>query len=418
MLPPLLTAWPVWPQTQAAKGPRWSLLGEMEEDQSPRCSLRLEMLPGPAEAGEAGEGPPRVQEARGSLPRKVQFQLPHTAIPVPPPRQEEKAFYQRLERLLGPAGQGGFQELLATDGWEDLGEGKCLRKCLVRGGHGEGIRPQPGQAVTVKLLGVLEDWSLVEKDPKLTFVLGQGEAIQALELGVPSMQLGEVALFLAGPSCAYGRLGREPDIPMNAILLYEVTVLQVQDGPDPTLLPALERLSLGNHKREWGNFHFEREDYQRALHCYQQALHLLLLPAGKGCLSPEEEEEQQDLQIKCLNNCAATQLKLQWPEEALASCNQVLQLDPDNVKALFRKGKLLSEQGEDQVAMAILKRALHLEPTTKAIHVELSKLTRRQRGQKEPPTSPRQALQKDPPTAPEVHSPQPEVPAPQASWTI
>ncbi|KAH0620164.1 hypothetical protein JD844_014797 [Phrynosoma platyrhinos] len=72
----------------------------------------------------------------------------------------------------------------------------------------------------------------------------------------------------------------------------------------------------------------------------------------------------------------------------------------------FSALQLLSEQGEDQAAMAVLKRALHLEPTTKAIHVELSKLARRQRGQKEPPIGPRQVLQEAPPTAPRAHSPQ------------
>ncbi|XP_062819690.1 peptidyl-prolyl cis-trans isomerase FKBP8 isoform X2 [Anolis carolinensis] len=375
---------------------------------------------GPSEVGEeAGTGltsplppsPPPSLSPRGGpgsrssprLPRRVQFSLPHTSIPAPAPQQEERAFYRRLEHLMGP--NGSFQALWEAGDWEDLAEGKCLRKCLVKQGHGS--RPQAGQEMAVKLLGALEDGSLVERDPRLTFVLGQWEAIQALELAVPSMQVGEVALFLVSPTCAYGSLGREPDIPPNATLLYEVTLLQVQDGPNPALLTASERFGLCNRRREWGNFHFEREDFQRALRCYQEALQLLLLP-GEGTLSPEEEEEQRDLELKCLNNSAAAQMKLQQPEEALGSCDRVLQLDPDNVKALFRKGKLLSEQGEDQAAMAVLKRALHLDPATKTIHAELSKLARKQREQKG--SSP--ALQEDSPATPGAHGPQPEVSAP------
>lgn len=57
-------------------------------------------------------------------------------------------------------------------------EDRSLRKRLVRSGQGEGSSPRPGQEVTVKLLGVLEDRSLVEKDPGLSFVLGQGGAVQ------------------------------------------------------------------------------------------------------------------------------------------------------------------------------------------------------------------------------------------------
>ncbi|KAF3854792.1 hypothetical protein F7725_022847, partial [Dissostichus mawsoni] len=45
--------------------------------------------------------------------------------------------------------------------------------------------------------------------------------------------------------------------------------------------------------------------------------------------------------------------------------------------------QLLSDMGEYKEAMEVLKRALKLEPTTKAIHAELSKLVRRQSGGKD-----------------------------------
>ncbi|KAJ7311400.1 hypothetical protein JRQ81_007025 [Phrynocephalus forsythii] len=372
---PLLLAWQGCPPPPGSDGP---------DDQGPEALP--EMLPGrgpqelPWEALQPGlQGGGTLS---GRPPRQVQFLLPHTVIVDPPPHKEEKDFYRRLESLLGPDGHGGvgFGELFAAGGWEDLLEGNCLRKRLVQGGQGRSSRPRVGQEVTVKLLGVLEDLSLVERDPARTFVLGQGEAVQALDLGALSMQLGEVSLFLAAPACAYGHLGREPEIPREAALLYEVTLLQVRDPPDLGLLTAAERLSLGNQKRELGNFHFERKEYGWALRSYQRALQVLPLP-GTGGLPPEEEEEAKELRVKCLNNSAAAQLKLQRPEEALASCDEVLRWDPDNVKALYRKGKLLSGQGEEGAAMAVLKRALQLEPATKAIHVELSKLARQQRGQ-------------------------------------
>ncbi|XP_053220232.1 peptidyl-prolyl cis-trans isomerase FKBP8-like isoform X1 [Podarcis raffonei] len=364
------------------------------------------------EGAGASLGPVLLEGGSPHLGRRVHFLLPHTIIQEPPPQLQERAFYQRLERLLGGE-RGGFAALFAADGWEDLREDKSLRKRLVKSSPEGGSWPQLGQEVTVKMLGILEDHSLVEKDQKLTFVLGQGEAIQALDLGVLSMQLGEIALFLAGPACAYGHLGREPDIPKDATLLYEVTLLHVQDSPDLLLLPTMERLSLGNQKREWGNFHFERGDYQQALHSYQQALHVLSLP-GTDCPSQEEEEELHDHRVKCLNNCAAAQLKLKLLDEALASCNEVIQLDPENIKALYRKGKLLSERGEDQAATTVLKRALQLEPTTKAIHAELSKLARRQRGQLECP-GPGGATPEDMATPTIAHSAQTDAPAPQPS---
>ncbi|KAM9124591.1 peptidyl-prolyl cis-trans isomerase FKBP8-like [Pangshura tecta] len=332
----------------------------------------------PPPGAEAQEAPEMRQAARA-----VRFLLPHTTVQAPRPQEEERQFYQGLERVLGPP-PGRFAKLFAAAGWADLTEDRFLRKLLVREGQGEASRPQPGQEVTVKLLGVLEDGSLVEKDPKLTFILEQGDVIQALELGVQSMQLGEVSFLLTSFLYAYGHLGRDPDIPSDASLLYEVTLLQIRESPDLGLLPPSARISLSKQKRERGNFHFEREEYQRAMRSYQLALGILDSP-GAVPPGPEEEEELQEHRVKCLNNCAAAQLKLQLFEEVLASCNAVLHIDPDNVKALYRKGKLLSEQGEDQAAMNTLKRALQLEPTTKAIHAELSKLAKRQKGRPEHP---------------------------------
>lgn len=61
---------------------------------------------------------------------------------------------------------------------------------------------------------------------------------------------------------------------------------------------------------------------------------------GDNAVVVEEEEEVQDYRVKCLNNLAAAQLKLEQYDEALHTSRDVLFLDPSNVKALFRTGKV------------------------------------------------------------------------------
>ncbi|NXD17061.1 FKBP8 isomerase, partial [Nothocercus nigrocapillus] len=224
-----------------------------------------------------------------------------------------------------------------------------------------GPRPRPGQEVSVKALGALEDGGLVERDPRLTFVPGHGDVVQvcmrgdrpgpgsprgpprpnphrpqALELGVPTMELGEVCLFLAAPPYGYGRPGRqrrcvrrEPDVPPEAPLLFEVTLLEVRDDPDTQRLPPGARLRLGAQKRERGNFHFARGDFAAALRSYRLALRSLDGP-GVAPPGPQEEEELREQRVKCLNNCAAAELRLQRPGAALASCEAALRLSPEN----------------------------------------------------------------------------------------
>ncbi|KAJ1180160.1 hypothetical protein NDU88_005384 [Pleurodeles waltl] len=319
-----------------------------------------------------------VLERTPSFGRCVKFLLPPITIEDTSPKEDELRFFQGVEQMLGFKGNR-FKNLFASDEWTDLTEDKLLRKRILKTGLGETTKPLPGQEVTVKLLGIREDGTLVEKDPKLTFILDEGDVIQALEIGVQSMQLGEESFLLTDALYAFGLLGRDPDIPAEASLLYEITLLRIQDRPSLGALTAADCISLVNQKRECGNFHFEREEYRSAMRSYNRALSILESPEP-ACLSSEEKEELREHRIKCMNNLAATQLKLHLFEQVLVSCNAVLELDMDNVKALYRKGKLLSERGNHGEAMSILKRALKLEPTTKAIHAELSKLVKRQKG--------------------------------------
>lgn len=59
-------------------------------------------------------------------------------------------------------------------------------------------------------------------------------------------------------------------------------------------------------------------------------------------ISAEEENELLDVKVKCLNNKAASLLKLDHYDAAHKSCALALEHQPDNVKALFRMGKVLS----------------------------------------------------------------------------
>ncbi|XP_067999753.1 peptidyl-prolyl cis-trans isomerase FKBP8-like isoform X2 [Melanerpes formicivorus] len=235
-------------------------------------------MPGPSPGGsperDAGAG---NQPQGPGRDRRVRFLLPHITIPLPSVRDEEQLFYQRLEALVA-LGPGSFGPLFAADGWSDLTEDRLLRKRVVQDGQG-GPRPGPGQMVLVKVLGALEDGGLVERDPLLSFVPGHGDVVQALELGVPTMQPGEVSFFLAAFPYGYGRPGREPDVPPEASLLFEVTLLEVRDDPEAQPLPPATRLCLGSQRRERGNFHFARGDFEAALGSYRLALRALDGPA-------------------------------------------------------------------------------------------------------------------------------------------
>ncbi|KAM7327687.1 hypothetical protein ACRRTK_014054 [Alexandromys fortis] len=256
----------------------------------------------------------------------------------------------------------------APEEWLDiLGSGLLRKKTLVPGPPGSS-RPLKGQVVTVHLQMSLENGTHVQEEPELTFTLGDCDVIQALDLSVPLMDVGETAMVTADSKYCY------------------VTLKMAEDGPDLEMLSGQERVALANRKRECGNAHYQRADFVLAANSYDLAIKAITSSA-KVDMTCEEEEQLLQLKVKCLNNLAASQLKLDHYRAALRSCSQVLEHQPDNIKALFRKGKVLAQQGEYSEAIPILRAALKLEPSNKTIHAELSKLVKKRAAQRSTETA-------------------------------
>ncbi|NXY92544.1 FKBP8 isomerase, partial [Alcedo cyanopectus] len=243
------------------------------------------------------------------------------------------------------------------------GNGLLKKKTLVPG-QGVHTRPLKGQNVTVRMKATLEDGTVVEESSALTFTVGDCDVLQALDLCVQFVETGETALIVADAKYCYGVQGRSPDIPPNSALTLEVELLAAQEAQDLELLSGKEKIDLANRKRERGNFFYQQADYMLAINSYDIALQIIC-SSSKVNFSPEEEAELLEVKVKCLNNLAASQLKLDHYEAALKSCNLVLEHQPGNIKALFRKGKVLAQQGEYREAIPILKAALKLEPSNK-----------------------------------------------------
>lgn len=88
----------------------------------------------------------------------------------------------------------------------------------------------------------------------------------------------------------------------------------------------------------------------------------------------EKMKELLNLRAAAFNNLAAAQMKTEAFDQALKSVNSSLQICPDNVKALFRKGKILTEKGEVSDAIDAFKAALSIQPDSSTIRNEINKL--------------------------------------------
>lgn len=268
--------------------------------------------------------------------------------------------------------------------WLDiLGSGQ-LKKKVVK--HAENsYRPQRSHICEINVQGCLSDGTIVDAHDHLTVQIGDAEVIQGLDLALPLMDVGEVALLEVGPRFAYGTQGRKPDVPPAATILYTVKLLSSEPEPDIETLPATTRRDIGCRKRERGNWWYTRQEHTLAIQCYRRALDYLSDIEGGITLKPEEgdnssqgtEAELRSLMEDCLkvyNNLAAAQMKIKAYDAALQSVENVLRCQPNNVKAVFRKGKILAAKGENSSALAALRLASQLEPNNRMIRQELVRM--------------------------------------------
>jgi tetratricopeptide (TPR) repeat protein len=121
---------------------------------------------------------------------------------------------------------------------------------------------------------------------------------------------------------------------------------------------ASRRLSEAERLRNEGNALFREKKFDQSLGMYLAGLSILAFH------SPTEEYQALHRQntILLTLNLAAAHLQLKQHREVVTRCNQVLKLDSNNVKALFRKATALVELKMLAEAEGALQRAQTLAP--------------------------------------------------------
>lgn len=259
-----------------------------------------------------------------------------------------------------------------------------LKKRVLKGGNENDGRPSKGQVVEVRCCGRLEDGKKVDEFEKLQLTLGEEELVLALDLCIPLMNLGEVCELVTESRFAYGKHGRVPDIPADSRITYEVELLSFRDQIPYSELPLGERIQVGDRKRIRGNEYYKRGDFSKSLTEYMRALKIL--EAGGDAVGNNENENHAlflETRLKCYNNMAAAQVMIEAWDAASTSCDEVLKYQPDNVKALYRKGKCMASMGNTKAALTHYREVARLTPDSKAILREIMALEKKSKKEDE-----------------------------------
>ena len=98
--------------------------------------------------------------------------------------------------------------------------------------EGEGVAAKNGDSVSVHYIGTLEDGtkfdSSIDRGVPFDFNLGAGQVIEGWDLGVLGMKVGEKRKLIIPSDLAYGEDGSPGAIPPNAVLIFEVELLEIK----------------------------------------------------------------------------------------------------------------------------------------------------------------------------------------------
>jgi len=113
--------------------------------------------------------------------------------------------------------------------------------------------------------------------------------------------------------------------------------------------------------KEEGNFHYKESRYDLAAHSYTKAIELTKDPNEKALF---------------LSNRSACYQQLQRYQDTIIDCTACLEIQPDNVKSLLRRGLAYENNENYKLARQDMQQALSLDPNAKMASEALMRLER------------------------------------------
>jgi len=137
----------------------------------------------------------------------------------------------------------------------------------------------------------------------------------------------------------------------------------------PKMLEIIDKIkSSGNH-------FYKKKDITSAIRKYKKAMkYIKILRESMGSTEEDEEEKIRKIEVPITLNIAAALITDKNFEEAFKQCDKVLEIQPENSKALYRRGQSYFGLMEYDLALADLGKVKEMEPEDKGILNEINKV--------------------------------------------
>uniref|UniRef100_A0A1A9W034 peptidylprolyl isomerase n=1 Tax=Glossina brevipalpis TaxID=37001 RepID=A0A1A9W034_9MUSC len=219
--------------------------------------------------------------------------------------------------------------------------------------------PKDGSSVKVHITGKYNDNVFEERE--VQFVFGEGADVgilEGVEIAISKMVTGEVAKIKIKPAYAFGTKGcPERNIPPNATIEYTIKLIDCEKGLEDWKLSDNERLEQAKIYKEKGTTYFKKQDYPLAIKMYKKCV---------SFLENNSDNESNKLKVAAISNQVLCYQKTNEEHAGKQACNEVLGLEPRNIKILYRRGQCNLAINENHEALNDFQHVMELDPSNKA----------------------------------------------------
>ncbi|KAL3684851.1 hypothetical protein R1sor_002873 [Riccia sorocarpa] len=273
-------------------------------------------------------------------------------------------------------------ELVSWKSVEEVTDDKKVMKKILKAGEGY-EKPNDGSKVKIRYEAKLEDGTVFERkghgdEETFEFVTDEEQVIIGLDKAVTTMKKGERSVITISSEYGFGdaEVKRElAVVPPKSTLIYDVEMVSFDKEKESWDMESEEKIEAAIRLKEDGNALFKVQKYTRAAKKYEKAAKLIEYDSG---FDDEQKKKTKVLKVTCNLNDSACKLKLKDYKEAIKLSTKVLEIEPQNVKALYRRAQGYIETFDLDLAEYDIKKALEIDPNNREIRQEFKLLKQRQ----------------------------------------
>ncbi|RDD38997.1 Peptidyl-prolyl cis-trans isomerase FKBP4 [Trichoplax sp. H2] len=240
------------------------------------------------------------------------------------------------------------------------------------------ITPNVGSFCTVIVTGKLVSNNTIidsRYDKEVEWKIGQGdtELCEVIDDCLQSMHAGDICNFTLKPDEAYYILKEEDiHIDQDIEVVYEVQLKKFIKAKETWYSTVEELFNEAISNKARGVNLYKSGKVIAAARRFSIALKYLIIMESDRLAS--RNDEHSNLRKNCYLNLATCQAKHNMHRSVIANCSKVLQMEPNNLKALFKRGVAYTAVNDFDNAKADLESAKLQDPSNKAVIMAIQNL--------------------------------------------